>query len=59
MSEARRLRALEDEPSEVRSPAAGSPKGEAKPRQNARLKRIIADLSVQNHILKEVNSKKW
>jgi Transposase. len=38
VSEARRLRALEDE--------------------NARLKRIIADLSVQNHILKEVNSKK-
>ena len=37
VSEARRLRALEDE--------------------NARLKRIIADLSVQNHILKEVNSK--
>ena len=27
--------------------------------ENARLKRIIADLSVQNHILKEVNSKKW
>lgn len=25
----------------------------------ARLKRIIADLSVQNHILKEVNAKKW
>lgn len=24
-----------------------------------RLKRIIADLSVQNHILKEVNAKKW
>ena len=39
VSEARRLRALEDE--------------------NARLKRIIADLSVQNHILKEVNVKKW
>jgi putative transposase len=27
--------------------------------ENARLKRIVADLSVQNHILKEVNSKKW
>jgi len=27
--------------------------------ENARLKRIIADLSVQNDILKEVNSKKW
>lgn len=39
VSEARRLRRLEDE--------------------NARLKRIIADLSVQNDILKEVNSKKW
>jgi putative transposase len=39
VSEARRLRALEDE--------------------NPRLKRIIADLSVQNHILKEVNTKKW
>lgn len=25
----------------------------------SRLKRIIADLTVQNHILKEVNSKKW
>jgi len=37
VSEARRLRALEDD--------------------NARLKRIIADLSVQNHILKEVNAK--
>lgn len=39
VSEARRLRSLEDE--------------------NARLKRIVADLSVQNQILKEVNSKKW
>ena len=39
MSEARRMRALEDE--------------------NARLKRLVADLSVQNQILKEVNSKKW
>ncbi len=39
VSEARRLRALEEE--------------------NGRLKRIIADLSVQNHILKEVNAKKW
>lgn len=27
--------------------------------ENARLKRIIADLSVQNHVLKEVNAKKW
>jgi putative transposase len=27
--------------------------------ENSRLKRIIADLSVQNHILKEVNAKKW
>ena len=26
---------------------------------NARLKRLVADLSVQNQILKEVNSKKW
>lgn len=39
VSEARRLRALEDE--------------------NARLKRAIADLVVQNTILKEVNAKKW
>lgn len=39
VSEARRLRALEEE--------------------NARLKRLVADLSVQNDILKEVNSKKW
>jgi len=27
--------------------------------ENGRLKRIIADLSVQNHVLKEVNAKKW
>jgi hypothetical protein len=59
LSEARRLRALEDEPSEARSPALGSPNGEAKPRQNARPKRIIADLSEQNHILRQVNSQKW
>jgi putative transposase len=39
VSEARKLRSLEDE--------------------NSRLKRIVADLSVQNQILKEVNSKKW
>ncbi|MEM7603607.1 MAG: transposase [Verrucomicrobiota bacterium] len=39
ISEARRLRALEDE--------------------NARLKRLVADISLQNEILKEVNSKKW
>jgi putative transposase len=39
VSEAKRLRALEDE--------------------NARLKRLVADLSVQNDILKEVNAKKW
>ena len=39
VSEARRLRALEEE--------------------NARLKRVVADLTVQNHILKEVNAKKW
>jgi putative transposase len=39
VSEARRLRALEDE--------------------NSRLKRAVADLTVQVQILKEVNSKKW
>lgn len=39
VSEARRLRALEEE--------------------NARLKRAVADLVVQNSILKEVNAKKW
>jgi putative transposase len=27
--------------------------------ENARLKRLVADLSVQNQILKDVNSKKW
>ena len=27
--------------------------------ENGRLKRIVADLSVQNQILKEVNAKKW
>lgn len=27
--------------------------------ENARLKRIVADLSVQNDILKEVNKRKW
>ena len=39
VTEARRLRALEEE--------------------NARLKRAVADLVVQNTILKEVNAKKW
>ena len=39
VSEARRLRALEEE--------------------NTRLKRAVADLVVQNTILKEVNAKKW
>jgi putative transposase len=39
VSEARKLRALENE--------------------NAPLKRLAADLSVQNQILKELNSKKW
>jgi putative transposase len=27
--------------------------------ENARLKRLVADLSLDNQILKEVNSKKW
>jgi putative transposase len=27
--------------------------------KNARLKRLVADLSIDNQILKEVNSKKW
>ena len=27
--------------------------------ENGRLKRLVADLSVQNLILKEVNAKKW
>ena len=27
--------------------------------ENGRLKRVVADLSVQNQMLKEVNSKKW
>lgn len=27
--------------------------------ENSRMKRIIADLTMQNDILKEVNSKKW
>ena len=27
--------------------------------ENRRLKNLVADLSVQNQILKEVNSKKW
>ena len=27
--------------------------------ENARLKRIVADLSVQNDILKEVNKRNW
>jgi putative transposase len=39
VSEARRLRAIEEE--------------------NGRLKRAVADLTVQVQILKEVNSKKW
>jgi len=44
------------ERSEIACPKDG-PNGEAKPRQSERLKRIIADLSVQNHILKEANAK--
>ena len=39
LSEARRLRALEEE--------------------NTRLKRLVADLSLDNQILKDINSKKW
>jgi len=39
ISEARKMRALEEE--------------------NSRLKKIVAELSMQNDILKEVNSKKW
>jgi putative transposase len=39
VSEARRLRAMEEE--------------------NSRLKRAVADLTVQVQILKEVNAKKW
>ena len=39
ISEARRLRQLEDE--------------------NARLKRMVADLSLDNQMLKDVASKKW
>ena len=27
--------------------------------ENGRLKRLVADLSIQNQILKEVNAKKW
>lgn len=27
--------------------------------ENARLKRLVADLSIDNQILKEVNAKKW
>jgi putative transposase len=27
--------------------------------ENGRLKRIVADLTVQNDILKEVNQRKW
>jgi putative transposase len=27
--------------------------------ENGRLKRLVAELSIQNQILKEVNSKKW
>ena len=27
--------------------------------ENQRLKRLVADLSIQNQILKEVNAKKW
>ena len=27
--------------------------------ENARLKRIVADLTVQNDILKDVNQRKW
>jgi putative transposase len=27
--------------------------------ENARLKRLVADLSLDNQVLKEINSKKW
>lgn len=27
--------------------------------ENGRLKRLVADLSIQNQVLKEVNAKKW
>lgn len=27
--------------------------------ENARLKRLVADLSIQSQILKDVNAKKW
>lgn len=27
--------------------------------ENGRLKRLVAELSIQNQILKEVNAKKW
>jgi len=27
--------------------------------ENRRLKRLVADLSIQNQMLKEVNAKKW
>jgi putative transposase len=27
--------------------------------ENGRLRRLVADLSIQNQILKEVNAKKW
>lgn len=39
ISEAKRLRQLEDE--------------------NSRLKKLVADLSLDNQMLKDVNSKKW
>jgi putative transposase len=34
-------------------------KARALEEENVRLRRLVADLSVQNQILKEVNAKKW
>ena len=37
----------------------GRPKGEAKPRQNSELKKMLADEMLKNRVLKETLRKKW
>ena len=46
------------ERSDIAGPS-GRPKGEAKPRQNSELKKMLADEMLKNRVLKETLRKKW